>query len=429
MATTPPSSPSKKKRDQFPVLTKFEQEGKIARLKAQELEEKRELVRSARNRADQFLRLSQQVKEEKEERPSEIDPAGVRQIFSDEEQPEQRDNRPSASNPIRDAAAKAARDQAQKVVGNAAKQVGRRALQAVSRQAIAAAAKALLANPYFWAVVAVIGIAVLIIALIFAVSLGATSANPATTGTSMQQPINPGSAVLEGVLAGSSSSSISSTRKFLAEIGKLKERLADNGDATAILGRMETAAQAIISNPKDKAQVAEQKAIIRTEATAFVKLNILSPGERIAIVALSRVGDPTSAYYAPNPRLACASFVGKVIREAGAVPNTCSAAAHTLSKQIEDAGAVRILPPAGESVSGTPGVELSQDNLNQLKPGDLIFFRTSSSGTYGHTGIYIANGEMADTSSGEQVVKRRSVSQLVGPGRNYQLISAYRFEK
>lgn len=47
-------------------------------------------------------------------------------------------------------------------------------------------------------------------------------------------------------------------------------------------------------------------------------------------------------------------------------------------------------------------------NLENVKKGDLLFFRSETSNSVGHVGIYIGSGEMIDASSGNGSVVRRS---------------------
>lgn len=59
-------------------------------------------------------------------------------------------------------------------------------------------------------------------------------------------------------------------------------------------------------------------------------------------------------------------------------------------------------------------------NLNELLPGDLVFFNTGSAdpngiGTYGHVGIYIGNGQMVDARGTKSGMKVGSMNIYGGP--------------
>ena len=45
-------------------------------------------------------------------------------------------------------------------------------------------------------------------------------------------------------------------------------------------------------------------------------------------------------------------------------------------------------------------------NMNELEPGDLIFFDTTGKGTVSHVGIYIGNGEFIDSGGGGRNTKK-----------------------
>jgi len=46
-------------------------------------------------------------------------------------------------------------------------------------------------------------------------------------------------------------------------------------------------------------------------------------------------------------------------------------------------------------------------DIDNVKPGDLLFFKSDDSSTVGHVGIYIGGGEMIDASSANGKVVRR----------------------
>lgn len=56
---------------------------------------------------------------------------------------------------------------------------------------------------------------------------------------------------------------------------------------------------------------------------------------------------------------------------------------------------------------------------SQMKPGDILYFRSKASGSGRHTGIYIGNGQMIDNSGSGIPIKRHSISGrvLIGVGR------------
>lgn len=58
--------------------------------------------------------------------------------------------------------------------------------------------------------------------------------------------------------------------------------------------------------------------------------------------------------------------------------------------------------------------------LNQLRPGDLVFFNTGSAdpngiGRYGHVGLYIGNGQMIDARGTKSGIKKGSMNIYGGP--------------
>lgn len=58
--------------------------------------------------------------------------------------------------------------------------------------------------------------------------------------------------------------------------------------------------------------------------------------------------------------------------------------------------------------------------LNQLRPGDLVFFNTGSAdpngiGTYGHVGLYIGNGQMIDARGSKSGVLKGGMNIYGGP--------------
>lgn len=58
--------------------------------------------------------------------------------------------------------------------------------------------------------------------------------------------------------------------------------------------------------------------------------------------------------------------------------------------------------------------------LNQLRPGDLVFFNTGSAdpngiGTYGHVGLYIGNGQMIDARGTKSGILKGSTNIYGGP--------------
>lgn len=58
--------------------------------------------------------------------------------------------------------------------------------------------------------------------------------------------------------------------------------------------------------------------------------------------------------------------------------------------------------------------------INQLRPGDLVFFNTGSAdpngiGTYGHVGLYIGNGQMIDARGTKSGIKKGNMNIYGGP--------------
>ena len=50
------------------------------------------------------------------------------------------------------------------------------------------------------------------------------------------------------------------------------------------------------------------------------------------------------------------------------------------------------------------------DNINNLKKGDILFFRSDTNSSVNHTGIYVGGGTMIDASSGNGKVVKRALS-------------------
>ncbi len=403
---------AKRKTSQFPVLTKFQQQAettaaRLARLEAENLARSsgasrfagRKLVATATRVGQQLADTEKETDQER--RPEEISPQEVREVFAEKQAKGQQ----VQATKVQEVARNAARQEI--------RQVGKAIAKQFTRQALATATKALLTNPYVLAVLAVIGLAVMIIVLIFAIGLGAAGSDPAISGTSVQQPIDPVShgGTLKSVLAGSVRSA-TAAKTLLAELQKLRKRFDTNPAATSTINTLQKAAEAMIASPNDQTVLAEKSAVISAEMAELLAL--LTMPERIAITALSKVTDPTENYYAPNPTRACAAFVGKILREVKAVPTVCSFRAVTLASEVEKFGATRII------ADNTP---LNHGSVSQLAAGDIIFFNKKP-GYYGHTGIAIGGGEMVDTSSSERKVKKRPVMDL---SNDYQAISSFRF--
>ena len=63
---------------------------------------------------------------------------------------------------------------------------------------------------------------------------------------------------------------------------------------------------------------------------------------------------------------------------------------HLTQKELAELVGVSQRAIAAYESSGTIGTGVSKDNL---QPGDLVFFITSSSGNVSHVGIYVGNGQ------------------------------------
>lgn len=118
--------------------------------------------------------------------------------------------------------------------------------------------------------------------------------------------------------------------------------------------------------------------------------------EQIVSLAEDAVGDPTSKYYPPDPRKACAAFVSTILKNAGILDRII----YTAQDLWDDTGGQIVIPKGGSL------------DLSVLKPGDVVYFKdTSNNGRYfTHVGIYIGNDRFINTSSTRQEVVNYSLT-------------------
>jgi hypothetical protein len=151
--------------------------------------------------------------------------------------------------------------------------------------------------------------------------------------------------------------------------------------------------------------------------THNASMTCLAPGSTIAAEAVKYDGQSNKifvCYTGAPPELACASFVSYVLVKAHVLPSKCyTASAADLERIVVGNGAATV----------KKHVAITTVNEDGLVPGDIIFFYGGDNVTH-HTGIYVGNGMIVDTSSSDKNVQNRALTIHAG---KYQYFSAYRF--
>ena len=85
-------------------------------------------------------------------------------------------------------------------------------------------------------------------------------------------------------------------------------------------------------------------------------------------------------------------------------------AKHCISRKDIDPDALKVLYRLNAlGYSHKSGWKLIE-NMNSLKKGDILFFRSDKDKSVNHTGIYLGGGTMIDASSGHGRVVKRAIS-------------------
>jgi hypothetical protein len=155
--------------------------------------------------------------------------------------------------------------------------------------------------------------------------------------------------------------------------------------------------------------------------THNASMTCLAPGSTIAAEAVKYDGQSTKNFICDknkeivvDPKKACASFVSYVLVKAHVLPSKCyTALAAGLESIVVGNGAATV----------KDHVDITTANEDGLAPGDIIFFYQGKNVTH-HTGIYVGNGMIVDTSSTLQQVMKRALTIHTA---DYQYFSAYRF--